>query len=127
MSETATRSAYELLTGTHGQQQEDGTFVIYRPIRGKNHMMLTAKEATSLGSRVRKLDDAVVAPTTVVVPTTDWSFVAEQAASDVIALINSIDNASDIDAIHTVEKGGKARRTVLDAAERRYAQLTEGE
>lgn len=131
-----TRSAYQLLTGTHGQQQEDGTFLIYRPIKGKDRMMLTENEAKKLGSRVRKLDDAIVVPTktttpsVIVVPnesTTDWSFVADQSAADVISLINSLDSASDIDAIHTVEKGGKARQTVLAAAEKRHAQLTESE
>ena len=130
---SVSRSAYQLLTGTHGQQQEDGSFVIYRPIRGKDRMMLTESEAAKLGSRVRKLDEAIVAPTksgeTIVVPNepTDWSFVADQSAADVIALINSLDNPDEIDAIHTVEKGAKARQTVLAAAEKRHAQLTEGE
>lgn len=132
-----TRSAYQLLTGTHGQQQEDGTFLIYRPIKGKDRMMLTENEAKKLGPRVRKLDDAIVVvptktatPSVIVIPsepTTDWSFVADQSAADAISLINSLDSASDIDAIHTVEKGGKARQTVLAAAEKRHAQLTESE
>lgn len=131
---SVSRSAYQLLSGTHGQQQEDGTFIIYRPVTGKNRMMLTENEALKLGSRVRKLDEAIVAPTktgeTIVVPNepqTDWSFVADQSAADAIALINSLDSASEIDAIHTVEKNGKGRQTVLAAAEKRYTQLTESE
>lgn len=66
-------------------------------------------------------------PTPVVKAPRDYSGIADLNVHDAAALIDEAETAEEVEGLVAAEEKGKGRKTVLDAGERRLAQLKEEE
>lgn len=71
------------------------------------------------------LDDLQPLPVTKVPK--DYSGIADLNVHDAAALIGESESVEEVEGLVAAEEAGKGRKTVLDAGERRLAQLQEGE
>lgn len=128
---------YTLLRGTH-VRREDGQRVVYQANspENSNKIRLTDEEAAIFASgrlspqpgTGRVLGQyELESPGHSDESDTDWSFIHEQSAPDVIAAIEALEDASEVEALREEEVSGKNRKGVLAAADNRLAELQEEE
>lgn len=133
---------YRLLTGTH--TTDEGTF--RASDKDNNVLTLTDEQAKTLEGRLQLIGQtetntststsAHPAPVSVPTPELVTGFFASEWNAERLAsatapeLIEGVSRVSDLemlDAIHTEEERGKARKTVLQAITDRYKEVEEAQ